>query len=879
MKFKKILVSDDNQLVVGDYGLKESEVEIVDLNKSLHDVVEDLELAEFIKQNIVDSEKIYIFCVKENFGSNEQLLEDINDIKVVNKAINKTFKKFKNLYFFVYNTFMKSEGALNPTLEKPSSFTTKEAKVLNEQPVQEKAQSTQEDSNYTTFEDNVKNEEIEITNDIDLNKENVESNEVKDDQNVVEYFDTLDVQESAQPETQEENLEIYTQEEQEVHNEDMQIEDINQIVHGNEVQDVEIIEHDDDEVLNTQEDVSTQVYDESMLEVDGVKIYDKSITNLNGVEEENIIVHEEVSAEEIPAEEVTPELQEFIDGHMEASANLEQSNDGEIVEDVQEFVEKDDLGQLNDIFSDLDTIHSESDDRIRENMESEPADFEQEYATSEEIFDERNFGINEETQFANNGETVNFDSVDNVAVENQEVDGDQEHIVFNNKLDDSVDMPDSYFDVENENDITYEDYNEFVNDYELNVHTLKSIYDFIWRVLVLNNYNLKLNDLLYIAVNNLDAFSIGQSDFVRQTANKADSLFDLILQLDIKLEFNNSLFYIYLAQFFTISGNKIVVNEKFLDTLSIWVDKVSKQRFIEQIEQFMNYSSIYNKKIVFSYFIELANFIKGCLPTISPSITLVDIHRILTSPARRIRSENVFGFIVQKINQIFKENGIVPEMYLVDTPENIFGIEENLKLDETSDNWKTQLTILYKKLVENILNYILLKGNKESEIFNMYIDIKDLRMYRGSTVEKNILSPETLDALAKIPNQHPYATIGDAFNREASIVPSQTQEPVMSSTDYLNIIENGMTPNVPGFGNANIGMNNQYPENVVLGEQQPRTMEGLRSKYAARFNMSEFETSMSKRIEEYERKIKDNIARIEAERKQLRQKMEDLKNI
>lgn len=846
MKFKKILVSDDNQLVVGDYGLNESDVEIIDLNKSLHDVAEDPELAQFIIQNIVNPDKIYIFCVKENFGSNEQLLEDISDIKAINKTINKTFKKNKNLYFFVYNTFMKNEGALNPTLEQPSSFSTKEAKVLNEQPAQEEAQSTQ-DSNNTPFAD-INNEE-KAMQDIDLSKENPDFAPTQEEpiQDAVEVFDN----------NIDDAVEVFMDEEPK------QIEDINQIISGNEVQDVQIVEHDD------QPEVSTQVYDESVLQIDGFKIYDKSVTNMDGVEEGQIIVEEQMSAEEVHTQEIPYTEATEITTHA--------SHDTDEVVEIADDETKTDIDQLNTIVDELGNFNTAQDEAIRNNMMQESIEVEPDHVTSDEIFDETKFGVNEETEFG--GDSQMFDSVDGVAAENHGETQEDDHIIFNNRLDDSVDMPDSYFDTENEEEISYEDYNEFVNDYELNVHTLKSIYDFIWRVLVLNNYNLKLNDLLYIAVNNLDAFSIGQSDFVRQTANKADSLFDLILQLDIKLEFNNSLFYIYLAQFFSISGNKIVVNEKFLDTLSIWVDKASKQRFIDQIEQFMNYSSIYNKKIIFSYFVELANFIKGCLPTITPSISLVDIHRILNNPSRRVRNENVFGFIVQKINQIFKENGIVPEMYLVETPENIFGIEENLQLDKDSDNWKTQLTILYKKLVENILNYILLKGNKETEIFNIYIDIKDLRMYRSSEVEKNILSPETVDALSRIPNAQPYSTIGDAFNRQASIVPSQNQSANINPSQYLNIIENGAIPNIPNYAN-NAAEMGQYPENnVILDGEQSRTLEGLRSKYAAKFSMSEFENAMSKRIEEYERKIKDNIARIEAERKQLRQKMEDLKNI
>ena len=798
MKFKKILVSDDNQLVIGDYGLNESDVEIIDLNKSLHDVYQDEELRNFITENIIDPEKIYIVCVKEDFGSNDQLLDDIQDIKQINKFINKAYKKVKNIYFFVYNTHMKNDGALNPTLDQPSAFSATEAKIVDNNDVAE--ENIAEEVTETVFDD--------VNNDVDAANETIEEAVVIEEQ-------PLDAEVTAHEETVDEVTEVA-----------------------------------DDEVTEVAEQPENGVVFEEAIEAQ---------------DSEQPLTQEEINTIEAEAEANNAEI-------VEETVTVDEPT-------VEEEAVNSDVAQLNQIVGDLESLEFEQDQKIRDDIENNTVEVEQVEVTSDEIFDEKELGMDEIVEVSQDA-MVNFDSVDEVAAENnEEVSAEEDRVVFNNKLDDSVDMPESYFDMENEDNISYEDYNEFVNDYELNIHTLKSIYDFIWRILVLNNHNLKLNDLLYIAVNNLDAFSIGQSDFVRQTANKAESLFDLILQLDIKLEFNNSLFYIYLAQFFSISGSKIVVNQGFLDTLSIWVDKASKRKFVEQVEQFMNYSSVYNKKIIFSYFVELANFIKGCLPTIRPNITLIDIHRILTNPSKKVRSENVFGFMVNKINQIFKDNGMVVEMYLVDTPENIFGIAETNELDANSDSWKTQLTILYKKLVENILNYILLKGNKETEIFNMYIDIKDLRMYRNLESDKNLLSPQTVDALAQIHTTYDYATIGDAMNREKTIVPGQVSNDASLSEQYLSGIERGM--NLNGMYGSNEFVNHSipsYPDNVVLTANNSN-IENLRSKYAAKFNMAEFETSMSRRIEEYEKKIKDNIARIEAERKQLKQKMEDLKNI
>ncbi|MDE5953020.1 MAG: hypothetical protein K2G48_02760, partial [Malacoplasma sp.] len=357
------------------------------------------------------------------------------------------------------------------------------------------------------------------------------------------------------------------------------------------------------------------------------------------------------------------------------------------------------------------------------------------------------------------------------------------------------------------------------------------------------------------------------------------SLFDLILQLDIKLEFNNSLFYIYLAEFFKISGNKIIVNEKFLDTISIWVNNASKEKFISQVEQFMNYSSIYNKKIVFSYFIELANFVKGKLPSINSNITLLDVHRLLNNKYNKIRNENVFAYMVKRMNQILEANGVVIEMYLVKTPDSMFGIEVNNPEDQISDSWKSQLALLYKKLMENILSYILLKGNKEVEIFNLFLDIRDLRMYQDLDESRNVLAPETVSAISG--RDSGYLTIGDELGRLEAIVPSQrsqVQYNYLTPQAYVENLEKGY-PMERKFGNNVVNAATDdltYPQEVKLTNGEINT---IRENYASRFNVAEFETSISRRIEEYERKIKNNISRIEAERKQLREKMEELKNI
>ena len=58
MKFRNLLVSEDNQLVLSDYGLSEGEAEVLDLNRSLTDVITDPELKSFIIENAIDPQKI-----------------------------------------------------------------------------------------------------------------------------------------------------------------------------------------------------------------------------------------------------------------------------------------------------------------------------------------------------------------------------------------------------------------------------------------------------------------------------------------------------------------------------------------------------------------------------------------------------------------------------------------------------------------------------------------------------------------------------------------------------------------------------------------------------------------------------------------------------
>ena len=744
MNYKKLIVSPDNKLVLEDYNLNSGNSEILDLNKTLNDVVTDGELEIFIKENIVDPEKVYLICVKEDFQTNEQRIENIPNVKKVYKIIKKAFKKYPNVFFFVYNTFAKNEVSYNPDL------------------------------GYDVAEGYEGGSQAD---------HNVDQNQHYDDTISPEFTGT-DYNEQIQEETAQ-----YS-----------------------------------DSFMHEQGDVSS------------------------------------------------PSEQQYVEQTEPARQQEDFQTEGVYSNELDAFQDQNSTTEKNDVIS-------QDDESIVFNQ--------QEYLSNDEIVldaNPSNTDINDKDWF--NLESSN--SVSNELLESNQTASPYEEDVkrFNDiktstetrdgYVQEDIEIPESYYDEENEEQISYEDYQEFQNDYELNVHALKSIYDFVWRMLILNNYNLKLNDLLYLSVNNLDAFSIGQSDFVRQIANRSESLFDLILQLDIKLEFNNSLFYIYLAELFTIKSNKIIVNENFLNTLSIWVNKSSKEKFVAQVEQFINYSSIYNKKIIFSYFIELSNFIKGCIPTITPALNLVDIHRILINPSRRVRRDNIFGFMVIKMNEVFANNSVVIESIIADTPENMFSDSKSNYLDNVELNWKTKLSLLYKRLLENVRNYVFSKGNNEIDIFNLYVDIKDLRMYKGEQFGDNPLSVSVVEAFNNGAN---YLTIGDAFERTPSIVPSQNVSFTNDAYAFSNVTPYHNTTYTTNAVNSNLDSVYVDNKDVVNNFAAVDTGISQPSKPVVRFNVVELENSMTKRIEEYEKKIKENISRIEAERKNLREKMEFLKTL
>ncbi|MEG1150904.1 MAG: hypothetical protein RR803_02585 [Malacoplasma sp.] len=843
MNYKRLVVTDDNRLDLRNFNLTPDNAEILDLNENLSNVCEDKNLQDFIKTTATDNKKIYFICLKENFGTHEQRIENIVNVNQYYKKIKKIFRS-ENIFFFIYNTYMKNEASINPSLKTPST--------LSPQP-------------STT---------------IDVNNNNNQADEVSTKSNSPFSFGKKNKKDNSQ---------------------DASAENANA------------------ETEDTQSKGKKLFKKDSMSDEDLAKEIDNFSSSWNKKSKKSSLSTQAQSYSQ---------LNDNIDEEPSLSSENPSDNYGDL------FTFKPDEEKIQSSYDNYNDIDSALDSDESIDVPSQPLEDDIEEKESSGVVGNEWSELDTSTLYAETNE--NKQPVQNL---------------YTNISDssDMVDIPESFYDSDDlDIDLLNDDsgdYLDYKNDYELNVHALKSIYDFIWRMLILNNYNLKLNDLLYLTVNNLGAFSIGQSDFVRQISNKSDSLFDLILQLDIKLEFNNSLFYIYLAELFSIKANKIVINTDFLNTLAIWVNKNSKIKFIEQVEQFINYSTIYNKKIIFSHFVELSNFIKGCLLSIKPTMPILDVHRIIFNKFKKIRSENIFGFILDKVCQIFEKVGINIESEIFETPDKMFDGSSEL-LDDSS--WKEKLIDLYKRLLTNVRNYILSKGNNELEIFNIYIDIKDLKMYFEENARDLLILKS--DYHYSSPSNDKYLTIGDAFDRSSSNVPNASYKDslaidqenffnkleaddrvrsqnrpqnaydlkkpeVIYSTENESEIENQTfiddesdELNDIDETSTNASMNDfayetddsdkfykdvvptatlpdeapSYEQNVLPQQEvinKAINSDNLSLETKFKFVNNGLEDMMSRKIDEYERKIKANIDRIETERQQLRMKMEELKNL
>ncbi|MGL4647463.1 MAG: hypothetical protein ACRCVI_01920 [Mycoplasmoidaceae bacterium] len=241
-------------------------------------------------------------------------------------------------------------------------------------------------------------------------------------------------------------------------------------------------------------------------------------------------------------------------------------------------------------------------------------------------------------------------------------------------------------------------------------YLLKSIYDFIWRMLILNNSDLLLNDLLYLSINNFPSLSHGQNEFIRELSNEADSLFDIILKLDYKLQFNNKLFYIYLANLFTVINGVCKVNRKFLFDISVWLSDEARENFVTRTENYMNNNLVSIEKIIYSHFIEFSSIVQGSIPRIRGSLKYEDIHLILYRKVQNSRNRNLFCIIIRNLFRASHEIGLELQTIILNE-ENIQNLDSQLKMD---------IANAYNLLLGEIRNFIFLRGANEVNIPKLY---------------------------------------------------------------------------------------------------------------------------------------------------------------
>ena len=394
-------------------------------------------------------------------------------------------------------------------------------------------------------------------------------------------------------------------------------------------------------------------------------------------------------------------------------------------------------------------------------------------------------------------------------------------------------------------------------------YLLKSIYDFVWRMLILNNNSLLLNDLLYLSVNNFPSLSFGQNEYIRELSNNVDSLFDLVLKLDYKLEFNNKLFYIYLANLFTIINGKCKVNREFLVDMAIWVSDDAREQFVSRTESFMNNNLVSIEKIIYSHFIEFSTLAQGSIPRIKGSLKNEDVHLVLFKRVQHANNRNLFCIILRNLFRAAGEIGLNLEEY-ISNEGGIVNLDSQLKMDVANS---------YNIFLEEVKNFILLRGSDEGKISKLY----NILMSIG--IEMIISEAVEVTNVASLVNQEQIRIEDNYFNyinkaepkNEIINIKYEEIEALYKEASEAEKLRNS---------NADKG---DFDLDFLKDQIRKRRSNDLDSDYGLNseleFNNINVESNeMSDKIDDYESKIKANIKMIEDQRKMLKEKMEKYSN-
>ena len=432
------------------------------------------------------------------------------------------------------------------------------------------------------------------------------------------------------------------------------------------------------------------------------------------------------------------------------------------------------------------------------------------------------------------------------------------------KEDEEIIDPDAPI-ITNDFDKEFEELNKIENDkveYPLldsKEYLLKSIYDFVWRMLILNNNSLLLNDLLYLSVNNFPSLSFGQNEYIRELSNNVDSLFDLVLKLDYKLEFNNKLFYIYLANLFTIINGKCKVNREFLVDMAIWVSDDAREQFVSRTENFMNNNLVSIEKIIYSHFIEFATLTQGSIPRIKGSLKNEDVHLVLFRKVQHANNRNLFCIILRNLFRASGEIGLNLEEYILNE-EGILNLDSKLKMDVANS---------YNIFLEEVKNFIILRGSDEGKISKLY----NVLMSIG--IEMIISEAAEVVNVASLVNQEQIRIEDNYFNYINRVEPKN--EIINIKYEEIEALYKEASE-AEKLRNSNSDKGD-FDLDFLKDQIRKRRSNDLDSDYGLNseleFNNINVESNeMSDKIDDYESKIKANIKMIEDQRKMLKEKME-----
>lgn len=432
------------------------------------------------------------------------------------------------------------------------------------------------------------------------------------------------------------------------------------------------------------------------------------------------------------------------------------------------------------------------------------------------------------------------------------------------KEDEEIIDPDAPI-ITNDFDKEFEELNKIENDkveYPLldsKEYLLKSIYDFVWRMLILNNNSLLLNDLLYLSVNNFPSLSFGQNEYIRELSNNVDSLFDLVLKLDYKLEFNNKLFYIYLANLFTIINGKCKVNREFLVDMAIWVSDDAREQFVSRTENFMNNNLVSIEKIIYSHFIEFATLTQGSIPRIKGSLKNEDVHLVLFRKVQHANNRNLFCIILRNLFRASGEIGLNLEEYILNE-EGILNLDSKLKMDVANS---------YNIFLEEVKNFIILRGSDEGKISKLY----NVLMSIG--IEMIISEAAEVVNVASLVNQEQIRIEDNYFNYINKVEPKN--EIINIKYEEIEALYKEASE-AEKLRNSNSDKGD-FDLDFLKDQIRKRRSNDLDSDYGLNseleFNNINVESNeMSDKIDDYESKIKANIKMIEDQRKMLKEKME-----